>query len=103
MMGKSIIGDLFNKAQQEDNIVTVATKREPERNTEEIVEEKKKTGNGKRGRPSKRTVPIPSAEGVFIRCRVTPEENRAIKTYCVQNDLTVDELIRRAVFKVVNK
>lgn len=112
-MGKSVIGNLFDKAREEENALKANTNNG---NTvaegtveftldgpqgEKVERKPRNTGAKKMGRPSKRTVEIPASESVYIRCKVSTEENRKIKAYCVANDLTVDELIRRTIFKVV--
>lgn len=93
----SVISSMFEKAAAEDRSKKVATT--------EVAEQKNGENPGKkRGRPTatSRGVDVREAN-VFIRCRVTEEENKKIKIYCAQNGITVDELIRRGVSYVLSK
>lgn len=93
----SVISNMFEKAAAEDRSKKVTTA--------EVAEQMGSDNTGKkRGRPTatSRGVTVRDAN-VFIRCRVTEEENKKIKIYCAQNGITVDELIRRSVSYVLDK
>ena len=58
----------------------------------------------KRGRPERTDVP-PISEGtpIYLRFRVTAEEQAKIKMYCVANRVSIDEYLRSIVIADFNK
>lgn len=58
--------------------------------------EKRPRGERRPGRPDRSDIAIKDA--VFVRCRVSVEENRRIKAYCLENGLSVDAFLRNVIF-----
>ena len=88
-----VVNSIFAKAVMEDQNNTVSAEKS------EVEQAVVKCGSS----VSKSKKSAKKEEIVFIRCRVTAEENKAIKMYCAENGITVDGLIRRQVMKFINK